>query len=366
MSTKEVISNQNLILESKKIFRVYFHLAENKQDTEYPFAFIATYESETGNSNERHQKPLRNAFQEYVGDANKLMLYNLLKPIHDAALHCEWLSELLNSNDIYHPMAWTPNDAYQMLKSIPQLEAAGIAVKCPNWWKKPAKPRVQVNIGGKKSSLLSAESLLDFNVTIAINGESLNQEELDLLYQSNSGLVMLKGQYVEVDQEKLNQALEHWKTIQKKSGDGLSFIEGMRLLAGASHDLSENEFSETIHEWTAIETSKELKVLLEKIRNPETIKTKQFGTELKATLRPYQVIGVGWLDLLTELGIGACLADDMGLGKTIQVISLLLIQKKKQLNKPSILILPASLLGNWKSEIERFAPSLNALFFHPK
>ena len=74
---------------------------------------------------------------------------------------------------------------------------------------------------------------------------------------------------------------------------------------------------------------------------------------------------MNWLDLLTELGLGACLADDMGLGKTIQVISLLLIQKKKQLNKPSLLVLPASLLGNWKSEIQRFAPTLNALFLHP-
>lgn len=67
---------------------------------------------------------------------------------------------------------------------------------------------------------------------------------------------------------------------------------------------------------------------------------------------------------MNTLGLGACLADDMGLGKTLQVITLLLRQKKKQLNRSSLLILPASLLANWRSEIERFAPSLNALFYH--
>lgn len=349
----------------QQVGRVCFHLAENKQDTEYPFAFIATYAAHLTDSRDVQHKPLRNALQEYAGDTNKLALYHLLKPIHEAALHCEWVREVLDSHDIYHPMAWTPAEAYQMLQSIPQLEAVGIVVKCPNWWKKRLKPRVQVNIGGKKNAFLSAESLLDFNVTISIDGEPLSREELDAIHQSETGLMMLRGQYVEIDQEKLSQALDHWQSIQKKAGDGLSFIEGMRLLAGVGRELADTEFSEVLHEWSTIDANHELRTVLEKIRHPETIQSKQLGSELKAVLRPYQAIGVNWLDLLTELGLGACLADDMGLGKTIQVIALLLLQKKKQLNKPSLLVLPASLLGNWKSEIQRFAPSLKALFFHP-
>ncbi len=356
---------QNHLPEWQIVGRVCFHLAENKQDADYPFAFIATYAAHLTDSRDVQHKPLRNALQEYAGDINKLALYNLLKPIHDAAMHCEWVREVLDSHDIYHPMAWTPAEAYQMLQSIPQLEAVGIVVKCPNWWKKRLKPRVQVNIGGKKNAFLSAESLLNFNVTVAIDGEPLSREELDAIYQSETGLMMLRGQYVEIDQEKLQQALDHWKTVQKKAGDGLSFIEGMRLLAGVDRDLANTDFSESLHEWSTIEASHELRTVLTKIRHPETIQTKQLGSELKAVLRPYQAIGVNWLDLLTELGLGACLADDMGLGKTIQVIALLLIQKKKTLNRPSLLILPASLLGNWKSEIQRFAPSLKALFFHP-
>jgi SNF2 family DNA or RNA helicase len=91
------------------------------------------------------------------------------------------------------------------------------------------------------------------------------------------------------------------------------------------------------------------------------------GDALKGTLRPYQQVGVRWLYLLTKLGLGACLADDMGLGKTIQVLALLLLLKRESgaNPRPSLLVAPASLLANWASEIERFAPGLKTLIAHP-
>jgi SNF2 family DNA or RNA helicase len=91
------------------------------------------------------------------------------------------------------------------------------------------------------------------------------------------------------------------------------------------------------------------------------------GRLLHGTLRPYQHAGLQWLHLLARLGLGACLADDMGLGKTIQVLSLLLVLKEQAAGKckPSLLVAPASLLGNWTTEISRFAPSLKAVVVHP-
>lgn len=351
--------------EWNSVGRVCFHLAENKNDPDYPFAFIATYAvSITGQREVRYQQ-LSKALQEYAGHANKQALFNLLKPIHEAAKLCIWVRDLLESHDIYHPMAWTPGEAYQLLQSIPQLESCGLVVKCPNWWKKRSKPQVKVTLGNKKSALLSADALLAFNVEIALDGEPLSAEELEAIYKAEPGLMMLRGQYVEIDHDKLQQALAHWQSVQKGVGqDGVSFIEGMRLLAGASHDLNGTDFSEELQEWSGIGASDELQTILNEFRHPETIKLQSLGEELKATLRPYQTIGVSWLNLLVNLGLGACLADDMGLGKTIQVISLLLIQKKKKPNKPSLLVLPASLLANWKSEIHRFAPSLKPLFIH--
>jgi non-specific serine/threonine protein kinase len=105
--------------------------------------------------------------------------------------------------------------------------------------------------------------------------------------------------------------------------------------------------------------------MLAGLREPARLAAVQSGDRLQATLRPYQQTGLNWLWFLSELGLGACLADDMGLGKTIQVISLLLAQKETGRSRPSLLVLPASLLANWKGELERFAPSLSFVCLHP-
>lgn len=78
--------------------------------------------------------------------------------------------------------------------------------------------------------------------------------------------------------------------------------------------------------------------------------------ELNATLRPYQKDGYLWIARLNSWGAGALLADDMGLGKTIQTIAFLLLKKEEG---PSLVVAPASVAPNWKTEMERFAPTLN-------
>lgn len=79
--------------------------------------------------------------------------------------------------------------------------------------------------------------------------------------------------------------------------------------------------------------------------------------ELSATLRPYQLDGYQWMARLNSWGAGALLADDMGLGKTIQTIAFLLLKKN---DGPSLVVAPASVAPNWKSELDRFAPTLNS------
>ena len=78
--------------------------------------------------------------------------------------------------------------------------------------------------------------------------------------------------------------------------------------------------------------------------------------ELNATLRPYQRDGFLWMARINSWGAGALLADDMGLGKTVQTIAFLLLKKDEG---PSLVVAPASVASNWKTEIERFAPTLN-------
>ena len=347
-----------------QVGRVCFHLAENKNDPDFPFAFMATYAPELSEQGRVRHQPLSRALQEYAGAKNKKALIHLLSPVQLAAESSPMIKELVDTGDIYYPLAWSPGEAYEFLKDAPQYEHCGVVVRLPDWWKKRSRPRASVTIGEKKNQNFSADSLLDFKLHIALGDESLSKAELKELMAAGNGLAFLKGQWVEVDQEKLSEALAHWKKLEAQTtGGGLTFAEGMRLLAGAPADLGEDVLEES-RTWSLVQPGKYLAALLGELRTPAQLKAANPGTALKATLRPYQQEGVNWLWLLSQLGLGACLADDMGLGKTMQVISLLLILKKKRFDRPSLLVLPASLIGNWKTELERFAPSLRCLFFH--
>lgn len=350
-----------------QVGRVCFHLAENKSDPDYPFAFMATYVPELSAQGHIRHQPLSRALQEYAGAKNKKALIRLLSPVQLAAESSAVVNELVDSGDIYHPLAWTPGEAYEFLKETPLYEQSGVIVRLPNWWKKRSRPRVSITIGGSAQKNFNADALLDFKMSIALGDESLSKAELKKLMAEDNGLAFIKGQWVEVNQEKLSEAMAHWKKVESEmASDGLTFAQGMRLLAGAPADLRE-DVQEESREWSFIQPGKWLASQLEVLRSPAQVKTVNPGKALKATLRPYQQEGVNWLWLLSQLGLGACLADDMGLGKTMQVISLLLVVKKiekQNTRKPSLLVLPASLLANWQVELERFAPSLRCLFLH--
>ncbi|TDE15380.1 DEAD/DEAH box helicase [Dyadobacter psychrotolerans] len=83
--------------------------------------------------------------------------------------------------------------------------------------------------------------------------------------------------------------------------------------------------------------------------------------ELNATLRDYQKEGLNWLNFLDDFGFGGCLADDMGLGKTLQIIAFVLSQRKKQSFNTNLIVVPTSLIFNWRAEVEKFAPSIRVL-----
>ena len=104
---------------------------------------------------------------------------------------------------------------------------------------------------------------------------------------------------------------------------------------------------------------KELLRLSKQLKNFEGIKEVTPPKGLTITLRDYQKFGLNWLMFLRDFRFGGILADDMGLGKTIQTLSLLLrLKEGRKLKKPVLIIVPTSLLGNWKAEIEKFTPTL--------
>ena len=350
--------------------RVTLHLAENKRNPDYPFAFLATFANGLTPQGKVKHEPLGRALQQYAGEQNREAMLTLLLPISRAAESSELIRRLVDSAEIYHPLAWSPREAYEFLKAIPLFESSGLIVRVPDWWnaQKPARPRVSVKIDTKNSAGIGVDSLLEFSVGVSLEGETLGLDEIAQLLESSGGLIPLKGKWVEVDREKLNEALTHWKRVEKDvRREGISFFQGMRLLSGANLAKEQEEGREaSIREWTGLTAGAELDSILKGLRSPET-RLEKAPPELKAELRPYQQTGYSWLRFVARLGLGACLADDMGLGKTVQVISLLLELKREQSKKKaaSLLVVPASLIANWKSELGKFAPSLSYAVVHP-
>src|SRR5208282_4643224 len=111
--------------------RVHFNLAENRSDEEAPFAFLATYTTRLSAQGRAQHLPLGQALEEYAGAKNRTALLALLQPIQRARERSPWVKELADSGEIYHPLAWTAEDAYGFLKSIPALEESGLLVRVP-------------------------------------------------------------------------------------------------------------------------------------------------------------------------------------------------------------------------------------------
>jgi len=359
--------------------RVHFHLAENKRTPATPFAFLATYTTDVGRSGEARHLPLGRALEHYAGKQAKDELLSLLRPVHDAAERSDLVRRLVDDRSIFHPLAWTAGQAYGFLKDLPAVEAAGVIVKIPDWWRSPAsrRPTLQLTVGGTAPPLLGLDALMDFRVDAALGDEAVTRQELEALLASTEGLALLKGRWVEVDRDRVARLLEVWDELTEAAAEGVSLAEGLRLMAGAELDGSpltslagtgwdDDGVEEGGSAWLRAVPGPWLTETLRELREPSRGRL-DFGGRLRTKLRPYQEAGVVWLETLRRLGVGGCLADDMGLGKTVQVIALLLLEQRRTgagERRPHLLVVPASLVANWKAELERFAPSLSVLVAH--
>jgi len=343
--------------------RVHLHLAENKGDLQRPFAFLASYTTGLSPQGKPQHRPLGEAVRASSTARDKARLLALLVPLQQAAARAPFMKELVDSGQVFRPLAWTAREAHRFLKELPALEDCGVVVRVPDWWKprSPPRPAVSVVLGGKQPSALGLDALLDFSVRLTLGGVELTEAELKALRAGAEGLVLLKGRWVEIDRQKLDQVLAHWQAVQRQAGEGISFAEGMRLLAGAGIGAADD--APEVREWSGVQAGAWLDQTLQRLRAPGDADP---GEDLRTELRPYQRAGVQWLWFLAQLKLGACLADDMGLGKTVQVLALLLLYRRRAAaGAPHLLVVPASLIANWKLEARRFAPSLKVAVAHP-
>ncbi len=337
--------------------RIFFHLVENKNDEKYPFSFLATYSTKDEKGSIKHA-PLKYALTEYKNDRDKIL--DLLSCLNRAAEVSKLIGEFTSSGEMFHPLRLTTNEAWQILRDIPKIEESGIVCRIPDWWKKSRqKAKVSVSLT-KKKSLLGLDTILGMEGYLEVDGEKLTKAEIKKMLAMDEGLSLIKGKWVEVDHERLNLLL---KEMEKYQGD-ITMMEALRMSFNSGNAASESKDEIDIN---AISNATWISELLRDLRSVSSTgkKAMKLPSSFKATLRPYQSKGYEWLSKMTACNFGACLADDMGLGKTVQVLAFLESLRASSPDAKILLVVPASLLGNWQNECKKFAPLLPLWILHP-
>jgi len=341
--------------------RVFFHLVENK-DVQYPFAFMATYSTKTVKSKRAVHTPLKNALSEFKGDERKLI--SLISTVVKAADKSSFISGLLESGELFSPLKLTTDEAYLVLKEIVIYEEAGIMCRVPDWWRKKSNSiGVSVKVGEKEPSTVGLSAIIDFSPSINVGGEDITENEIKEFLKMAEGLVQYKGKWVEINKDKLEAVLEAFEMVKDFAIDeNISLGDVMRF------ELNINKLREDISIKTddievSVSNGNWLRKLKETMLNTGTIEKIKIVPSFHAKLREYQEKGYYWLNQMSQFGFGACLADDMGLGKTVQMIAFLEYHRVNKGGR-ALLILPASLIGNWQKEIEKFAPEMPYQILH--
>ena len=254
-------------------------------------------------------------------------------------------------------------EAYDFLREAAWLlEEHGFGMLVPSWWDRGGPRgrlglRLKLRTPGQEqdgAGLLGSRSMVEYDWRLAVGDVELSETEFRQLAALKVPLVCVRGQWVELRPDKIEQAISFWD--RRSAGASLTTAEALPLALGGQEVGGLPVLGYEADGWIErlLESDREARV--SPLLDPPGF---------VGTLRPYQARGAGWLVFLAECGLGGCLADDMGLGKTIQYLAFLLhrvLQRRER--RPALLVCPTSVVGNWRHEIERFAPGLRFLVHH--
>lgn len=253
--------------------------------------------------------------------------------------------------------------------AAPLLEQAGFGVLLPAELRRPARLGLRMKASTRASSgsssapsLLGYESIVDYRWEVAVGGQTVTEEELAELARLKAPLVRVRGEWVELRPGDLAAAIALLQAQQAEDPASLTAAEALRVGLG----LDDAGVGLPV---VGIDAEGPLGALL---RGEADQRLKPMATPagFEGRLRPYQERGLGWLAFLGGLELGACLADDMGLGKTATLLALLLAERDGRSRrsrgwpKPTLLVCPTSIVGNWEREAARFAPELRVHVHH--
>ncbi|MFJ5999445.1 DEAD/DEAH box helicase [Streptomyces sp. NPDC092370] len=215
----------------------------------------------------------------------------------------------------------------------------------------------RVVVGGQRTpptdmrSFFGGDGTVDLRWQLDLDGQALTEQEMAQIAAAEQPLALLRGNWVLIGADIARKARE-------RDLKPLTAIEALAVALTGYTEIGGKQVRVAPSTW--------LLALRRRLAEPDD------GTEaleqpaaLAATLRDYQLRGLRWMHRLTSLGLGGCLADDMGLGKTVQLIALhLLRQEHPDSAGPTLVVCPASLLGNWQREVGKFAPGTPVRRYH--
>ena len=154
--------------------------------------------------------PLQYALTEYRDERSKLL--ELLSCLNKAAEVSDLIGGFMESGELFHPLRFTADEAYQFLNDVPALENCGILCRIPNWWKKRYSAfAMTVKMGEDKPSLLGLDAVLHMAPSLTVGGVPLTEQEIRDLLGQTEGLSFIKGKWIEVNHARLRKLLADMK-----------------------------------------------------------------------------------------------------------------------------------------------------------
>ena len=255
----------------------------------------------------------------------------------------------------------SPIQVYEFIRSGAwQLQDSGLGVILPDsltsgTGEKRLGIKIEAKVNRKKGERLGLQSLLQYKLKLAIGEETISKADFKKMLDQKSPLVQINGQWIALQPADVRAAQA---VFTKSEQETLSVEDALRISTGEPKKIA----NLPIVNFT---TSGVLRELIENLTNNQTIELIETPSSFQGELRSYQIRGVSWLAFLEKWGLGACLADSMGMGKTPQLIAFILSLKEENLlTKPSLIVCPTSVLGNWEREIKKFAPTLKPWIHH--
>ncbi|MEM8640162.1 MAG: DEAD/DEAH box helicase [Cyanobacteria bacterium P01_G01_bin.54] len=256
-----------------------------------------------------------------------------------------------------------PIAAYEFLRArVQQLQNNGFHVVLPPGLTPGADEKrlglhIHAQVKTRRGQRLSLQTLLATTLELALGEQTLSAAEFEGLLAQRSPLVSINNEWLALQPADV-RAAQAVLTPDKKKELTLTVEDALRLATGDMTMVAKLPV-------VSFTPSGKLKDFIDTLTARQSIQEIPPPAGLKGTLRPYQVRGVSWLAFLEQWSLGACLADDMGLGKTLQLITFLLyLKEQEQLEAPTLVVCPTSVLSNWEREIRKFAPTLKAWIHH--